>query len=49
MRGLPQLADVASNAQGAIKRDVASHLGVDPDFILYDVFGQRMRPRFTSL
>ena len=51
MRGLPQLADVASDQESAgptlkveINRDVASRLGVDPayvDEILYDAFGQR--------
>ena len=60
MRGLPQLADVASDQQSAgptlkveINRDVASRLGVDPayiDSILYDAFGQRHVARiYTTL
>jgi multidrug efflux pump subunit AcrB len=60
MRGLPQLADVASDQQSAgptlkveIDRDVASRLGVDPglvDSILYDAFGQRHVARiYTTL
>jgi hypothetical protein len=49
MRGLPQLADVASDQQSAgptlkivVNRDVASRLGVDPayvDSILYSASG----------
>jgi multidrug efflux pump subunit AcrB len=60
MRGLPQLADVASDQQSAgptlkveVNRDVASRLGVDPalvDSILYDAFGQRHVARiYTTL
>jgi hydrophobe/amphiphile efflux-1 (HAE1) family protein len=60
MRGLPQLADAASDQESAaptlkieINRDVASRLGVDPayvDEILYDAFGQRHVARiYTTL
>ena len=60
LRALPQLADVASDQQGAgrtlvieVKRDVASRLGIDPalvDAILYDAFGQRHVARiYTTL
>jgi hydrophobe/amphiphile efflux-1 (HAE1) family protein len=60
LRGLPQLADVASDQQSAgrtlkieVNRDVASRLGVDPalvDSILYDAFGQRHVARiYTTL
>jgi HAE1 family hydrophobic/amphiphilic exporter-1 len=50
LKGLPQLADVASDQQSAgrmlnveVNRDVASRLGIDParvDSLLYDAFGQ---------
>jgi len=60
LQALPQLADVASDQQGAgrtlaieVKRDVASRLGIDPalvDAILYDAFGQRHVARiYTTL
>jgi len=60
LRGLPQLADVASDQQSAgrmlnveVNRDVASRLGVDPatvDSLLYDAFGQRHVARiYTTL
>jgi len=60
LKGLPQLADVASDQQSAgqtlnveVNRDVASRLGVNPavvDSLLYDAFGQRHVARiYTTL
>ncbi len=60
LRGLPQLADVASDQQSNgrtlivdVDREVASRLGVDPAIVnslLYDAFGQRHVARiYTTL